>query len=147
MTHKTHVKTSKSLIIKCLYRGHHFYKFSCSSAAYCMSYKHFCNTLFLFSVSILYCLHCISLSCKQCQAWFCYFLVQWFYFIFLKWTVHKMYWIVHYLLIFISFFTNMVIKLILQQTRVSKKFIKCKYLRTWLARLWYANKMIDNAIN
>ena len=47
------MKTRKSLIIKCMYREHHVYKFSCSSAAYFMSYEHFCNTLFLFSVSIL----------------------------------------------------------------------------------------------
>ena len=52
MTHETHVKTRKSLIIKCMYRGHHVYKFLCSSAAYFMSYQHFCSTLFLFSVSI-----------------------------------------------------------------------------------------------
>ena len=52
MTQETHVKTRKSLIIKCMYWGHHVYKFSCSSATYFMSYEHFCNTLFLFSVSI-----------------------------------------------------------------------------------------------
>ena len=53
MTHETHVQTRKNLIIKCMYRGHHVNKFSCSSAAYLMSYYHFCNTLFLFSVSIV----------------------------------------------------------------------------------------------
>ena len=52
MTHETHVKAHKSLIIKCMYRGHHVYKISCSSAAYFMSYYFFCNTLFLFSFSI-----------------------------------------------------------------------------------------------
>ena len=38
MAHETHVKTHKSLVSKCMYQENHVYEWSCSSAAYLMSY-------------------------------------------------------------------------------------------------------------